>query len=200
MAVARHIRHLYKRVVGEQTLATDGGRVYQLGSTYGELTPAGTQRVVEELDLSGRDVFYDLGSGVGKVVLQVAMSVPVRKCVGVEYIESRCRAARRVLREARSQGLILARRTSYRAENFVRSNIADATAVFACSTCYSRHLMVQLARKIASARKPVKVVTTRDFHMGHRGFEFVRRLRLRTSWSRFIPAYSYRYVPPATHR
>lgn len=36
------------------------------------------------MTLSQDDVFIDLGSGVGQVVLQVAASVGVKVCVGIE--------------------------------------------------------------------------------------------------------------------
>jgi hypothetical protein len=42
---------------------------------YGELTPVGTRQLIAATRLAADDVFVDLGSGVGKVVLQVAPAI-----------------------------------------------------------------------------------------------------------------------------
>ena len=43
--------------------------------------------------------FIDVGSGYGKVVLHAKLSVKVAKAVGIEYVPSRARMARRMRRE-----------------------------------------------------------------------------------------------------
>ena len=40
--------------------------------------------MLETINVRENDVFIDLGSGVGQVVLQVAASVPLKKCIGIE--------------------------------------------------------------------------------------------------------------------
>ena len=130
------IRRLYRGIDGYAVPAAERRRLSrQRGSlTYGELTPAGVRKLLDYLRLTDRDVFYDLGSGTGKVVLQAAMSVPLKKCVGIEIAASRVAAGRAVLREARRQGLIQARRCALRNGDFLMADLADA----------SRHLAAKL--------------------------------------------------------
>jgi H3 lysine-79-specific histone-lysine N-methyltransferase len=40
--------------------------------------------MINEIDLSPDDVFVDLGSGVGQVILQMATATNCRKCIGIE--------------------------------------------------------------------------------------------------------------------
>ena len=43
--------------------------------------------MINEIGLTSDDVFVDLGSGVGQVVLQVAAATECRKCIGIEKAE-----------------------------------------------------------------------------------------------------------------
>ena len=59
---------------------------------YGEITREGVDSVIENLKsyfLDENAVFYDLGSGAGKMVIHVAIQCPIKKSIGVEYIKSR---------------------------------------------------------------------------------------------------------------
>ncbi|MFT7596552.1 MAG: hypothetical protein ACI8R4_003888 [Paracoccaceae bacterium] len=58
-------------------------------ATYGELTQTGARNLIRHLGPEPQDVFLDNGSGVGKLVLQAAMSVGIRQCVGIERIRAR---------------------------------------------------------------------------------------------------------------
>lgn len=51
---------------------------------YGETSFDFIAQLLDTVTLSQDDVFIDLGSGVGQVVLQVAASVDVKMCIGIE--------------------------------------------------------------------------------------------------------------------
>lgn len=64
---------------------------------YGETSFELICQMIEQIEISPEDVFVDLGSGVGQVVLQMAAATPCRICLGVEkaevpskYAEVRC--------------------------------------------------------------------------------------------------------------
>lgn len=44
-------------------------------------------QLLESVTLSPSDVFIDLGSGVGQVVLQVAATANLKMCIGIERAE-----------------------------------------------------------------------------------------------------------------
>ena len=51
---------------------------------YGEVTYQGMEKLYDALDLKKDDVFYDLGCGVGKLVLYVALRGGPQRSVGLE--------------------------------------------------------------------------------------------------------------------
>lgn len=67
--------------------ATEG--VDQSNLQYGEITYSGMEALYPALNLAPGDTFYDLGSGVGKLVLYVALRGEVARAVGLEVGERR---------------------------------------------------------------------------------------------------------------
>lgn len=43
--------------------------------------------MIDQIEITADDVFIDLGSGVGQVVLQMAAATPCKICLGVERAE-----------------------------------------------------------------------------------------------------------------
>jgi hypothetical protein len=162
---------------------------------YGEITPMSVQRLLARLDLTPRDAFYDLGSGIGKVVVQAAMTVPLKKCVGIELARSRVLIARSVLRKARKQGLIKARRCSFRNEDFLDSELGDATVVYSCSTAFSLGFMRMVMRKLEGIGRELTFVTLQEPEPRRR-FDRLETLRLDTTWARRTEVHVYRVAPP----
>jgi hypothetical protein len=56
---------------------------------YGEITYAGMEQLYRALQVVPGDVFYDLGSGTGKLVFYVAMKGQVARSIGIEVGEKR---------------------------------------------------------------------------------------------------------------
>lgn len=54
---------------------------------YGETSYDLICQMIDQIDISAEDTFVDLGSGVGQVVLQMAASMPLKNCIGIEKAE-----------------------------------------------------------------------------------------------------------------
>lgn len=160
--------------------------------TYGELTPAGVDRLLRALSPGDSDVFYDLGAGVGKVVLQVAMSVPVARCVGVELSASRCRVARRALWRARKLDTILARRCTFKNADMLEWPVGDATIVYSCSTAFSLRFMRSIVRKLRAVKRTLRFATLQELIDVPRGVHHVRSVTVPTTWQKRCKAHIYR--------
>lgn len=158
--------------------------------TYGEITPTSVDRMLSYLQMTERDVFYDLGSGVGKVINQVAISVPVRRCVGVELSETRVRLARAALRQLRREVRIEARRCSFRCENLLDTSLDDATVIYTCSTAFSWRFLLRLCRRVRAIGRPVRFLSVQELEPID-GFEHVETLRLDMTWQRRDRLYVY---------
>lgn len=189
------LRRLYRREFGYDVSKADDARVAatQASSTYGELMPAATDHLVEHLALGRNDVFYDLGSGLGKVVLQVALRAPVRRCIGIELVRSRHRVAQRILAELRDQGRLRAAECGFRLGDMMRARLSDATVVYTCSTAFSTAFMNDLARRLAGLSQGLRWVSTQDVD-DNPWFELEDVLRLDMSWRRRSKVYVYRLV------
>src|SRR6516162_5521450 len=69
------IDELYKHINGFSISEQERTQVRQKGGnpTYGEITYKGAAELFKKLNLTNNDVLVDLGSGVGKLVVQVAL-------------------------------------------------------------------------------------------------------------------------------
>eukprot|EP01117_Protostelium_nocturnum_P007735 TRINITY_DN2771_c1_g1_i10.p1 TRINITY_DN2771_c1_g1~~TRINITY_DN2771_c1_g1_i10.p1 ORF type:complete len:530 (+),score=194.11 TRINITY_DN2771_c1_g1_i10:194-1783(+) len=80
------------RISKKEELATNNANHNLDGfgsSTYGEILPVAIHNIISLLKIEEEDVFYDLGSGIGKAVIQVALQTKCKKSVGVELSETR---------------------------------------------------------------------------------------------------------------
>ncbi|MCX4243889.1 class I SAM-dependent methyltransferase [Paraliomyxa miuraensis] len=192
------LRRLYRDEFGYDLSPAEDARVAATlaSSTYGELMPAATDHLVEQLGLGPGDVFYDLGSGLGKVVLQVALRAPVRRCIGIELVRSRHRVAQRILGKVRAQAQLRAAECGFRLGDMMRARISDATVVYTCSTAFSTKFMNLLAERLARLPPGLRWVSTQDID-DNPWFRLERVLRLDMSWRRRSKVHVYRLANPA---
>ena len=76
---------------------------YDSNVTYGEITKKGVQTIIEKItkykDIKESDVFVDIGSGCGKLVLQIAVKTNFRNLVGIEIVDIRNKYAKSILEQ-----------------------------------------------------------------------------------------------------
>ena len=195
------MRRLYRDISGYEIPRDEVRAIRERrGSpTYGAINFASVHKLITHLELGEDDVLYDLGSGVGKMVLQVAMAVPLRKCVGIEMSPSRHQGARAALSRARELGLLRARECELVRGDFMEADLSDATVIYTCSTTFSDRLMRRLMLKLSTLTPGLRFITTRHPIVRH-GFEEVDELRLDMSWHRRSPVFVYRLPPPSPRR
>jgi H3 lysine-79-specific histone-lysine N-methyltransferase len=80
------LKHIIQQVYNYSV--TDPERLNQYEpfspEVYGETSFEFISQMINEIGLTSEDVFVDLGSGVGQVVLQVAAATDCRRCIGIE--------------------------------------------------------------------------------------------------------------------
>lgn len=114
-------------------------------SVYGEMTQKGAEDFLRLFSncFSDSTVFYDLGSGFGKLVCHVAINYPVKKACGIELSKERCDWARK-----NSKNFKYERNSpKFKRSNFLEQDLSDATIVYADLTMYP-HLMIEIAKKL----------------------------------------------------
>lgn len=157
------LNQLYRGVNGFKVTKCEREEVAQKGGapTYGEIPFDSFKVILDELDITKKDVFYDLGSGVGKSVLQVLLTTPVKKSVGIEISPTRfsCAAAiKRVL--IKNKKIPKGKIVEFREQDILETDMDDATIVYMCSTCYSSVLMqgiVDMLQKLP--RQNLRIIT-----------------------------------------
>lgn len=129
--------------------------------TYGEMLPAGAQVLFAhpEFHLSKDDVFYDLGSGLSRLVAEAGVVGGARRAVGVELSDYRhdlaCAGLRNVA-DAMTTGFpaITARRQlEARRDDILEADVSDASAVFVSNLCFRDELSAALAQKLSKQLK-----------------------------------------------
>ena len=75
-------------------------------ATYGEITYEGGKQLLKHLSLHRNDVFYDLGSGIGRFVIQTYLESPAKKVVGIELSKLRAKQAKKAFDRMKKNGLL----------------------------------------------------------------------------------------------
>lgn len=207
------INTLYKEKSGfripdkeKECIKTAGG-----DHTYGEITYPSCAFLLDTLHLTADDKFVDMGCGIGKFVVQAALTTEVGSAVGIELSETRCSCAQDMLKPVK--GLY---ETCVKAENEIRKklqqpqlkrvkkdirfihsdmlkvDISDATVVFMCATCFSEELMQKIADKLSLCNDGLRVITLKQFPARNKQFVLTDTYTLAMTWSKTTPVYVYK--------
>jgi hypothetical protein len=171
-------RQAVERVAGEGAQA------------YGELKDGEALRLLRWARLGTEDVLFDLGAGVGKLVLLAACATEVGRAVGVELSRHHHAVATGVL-AGLLEGLPaeaargLGTRVSFVRDDLRNVDLTAATVVYACSNCFSDEVRAALAARAHAAPRLRALLTTRELPSpwGGERFEEVGRVRVLTTWS-----------------
>lgn len=157
---------------------------------YGELREGEALRLLRWARLTPDDALFDLGAGVGKLVLLAACATPVGRAVGVELSAHHHAVATGVLTDllrglpaGDAQGL--RDRVSFVRDDLRRVDLTGATVVYACSNCFPDEVRAALAARAHAAPRLRALLTTRELPRPWAGerFEEVGRARVLTTWS-----------------
>src|SRR3712207_3305991 len=73
---------------------------YFLGYEYGESKFDSFYKILEKAKPNHGEVFYDLGSGLGKKVLMASLGFPFKSAIGIEAVPTLHHAAQKILEES----------------------------------------------------------------------------------------------------
>ncbi len=160
--------------------------------TYGEIKYPSLDAILHDLNVDENDVFYDLGSGVGKTVMQAHLNYPFQKTVGVELAPTRHKQAEAVADKLRNRML------EFRQEDMLTTDLSDATVIYMCSTCFSDDLMGKLLDRFTKLKPGLVVITLKELPDRAKsvGFDLIKKYTLPMSWSAGNSVYVYKYTKP----
>lgn len=164
----------------------DGG-----APAYGEITYEGLGQLLKILNLTLRDVFYDLGSGLGKVVLQTYMTTPVFEAVGIEISPTRYAASEKALNRLKRLHLLPSSPNIHFINNNIgRVNLNKATVIFMCSTCYPDSFLEDLVSKLQKLPNLRLIASLKELPEIN-NFVLDGTVDVSTTWSVQTPVYIY---------
>ncbi|XP_019765115.1 histone-lysine N-methyltransferase, H3 lysine-79 specific isoform X2 [Dendroctonus ponderosae] len=137
---------------------------------YGETSYDLVCQMIDQIEITADDVFIDLGSGVGQVVLQMAAATPCKICLGVERAEVPSRYAEAMNKNFRTwmqwygkkYGEYKLIRGDFLTEEH-REKINQATIVFVNNFAFGPSVDHQLKERFADLKDGARIVSSKSF-------------------------------------
>jgi hypothetical protein len=150
---------------------------------YGEITYDSAAHILDDLNLTRQDVFYDLGSGVGKLVLQVYMTTPVKRSVGIEISPTRWNISEAAHKEILNDDhLTPGRDLVFINQNLLKTPLTEATVCFLSGLAFPPQLIHSIMDRLSAADHDIKVLSVMPLPT-HKNFTLVKTYKLPMSWS-----------------
>ncbi|KAF0694484.1 Aste57867_14652 [Aphanomyces stellatus] len=152
--------------------------------TYGEIdVESFSVKLIPLLQLTKYDVFYDLGCGGGKAVLQVALETPCCVSKGMELLPGRVRVGALALERLRAKcPHVFANKTVVIVEGDILrppqvANLVDGTVVFINDFVFPESLMHAIMDKLRRMPNLKRLVVTKELCPRHRSNNCFRNKR-----------------------
>jgi hypothetical protein len=159
------------------TILNEGGH-----PQYGEIPYDSAAHILDDLKLSSHDVFYDLGSGVGKLVIQVSLTTPVKRSVGIELSATRWKIAESCRKQLiADEHIATGRDLIFLNQNIATANLSDATICFISGITFPAALVRSLMDRLGSLGHDLKVMSVLRLPP-HPQFTLVKTYNVPMSW------------------
>ena len=156
-------------------------RAIGAAATYGELTCEGVDQALAVCPPLGEgDVFYDLGSGAGKVCVQVLLRTAVARAVGVELSRFRHGIACDLLQRC---GPGVAGRLQLVHGDCLDVCMDDATVVLLCATTFAGSTIDAVGAKLDALPNLRTILMLNMFRKLLANFYLAKTLEVSTSWT-----------------
>ena len=132
---------------------------------YGEAVLDSLSKIFSIVNPQKDEVFCDLGSGLGKVILFAAMMYPFKECLGIELLENLHQKSveiRQSLSEKYEPDWWDGREPSeikLIQGDFLQYDTSDVDILYSCSTCFDEEMMKNISRKAGFLKPGSRVVT-----------------------------------------
>lgn len=162
-------------------------------TTYGEIIYESMCYLIRQLTVSSHDCFLDLGSGMGRTVLQWYALTSIQRAVGIELIESYHQIAldaKATLIKINPWTNSPQRHVDFIAGNFFKQPLPPATIVFINAMCFSQHDITQLGLLLQAMPSVHTIISIRPINV-LTSFRFIKAIRVECTWDSAL-CYIYR--------
>jgi SAM-dependent methyltransferase len=155
--------------------------------TYGEILFESLQTLIKDVKLTKKDTFYDLGSGIGKACMQVALTTPA-KAIGLELAQSRVSKAVNAKKSLEDKHKIkLGSRLELLEKNILDAKFKPNSVIYMCATCYSEALLNHVVKEVKNIKGGARIFSLKQLP----GCEPVKTYNLPMTWSSGTNVYYY---------
>lgn len=170
--------------------------------TYGELLNDGAKVLFAHpaFHLGPKDVFYDLGSGMSRLVAEAGVVAGVNRAVGIELSSNRhnlaCAGLHNVA-DAMSTGFPNTkgrRHLEARHADILQADVSDASALYVNNQCFRPELNVAIANKLSKhLKKGARIASVKELKASGGPTSLVPngQVQVQMSWDQ-VPLYLYK--------
>ncbi len=150
------------------------------------------QDVINDLKLSKKDIFCDVGSGTGKLAMHVYLTTPVKASIGIESSPTRWNQAQQARHDLKKLGLKHKRRKL----KFYECDVDDASfksatvVSFLSPSFFEESRMVKTHNKLKELRPNTRILTVKKLGLEDH-ISFVKEYKV-SDKSGSTPVYLYR--------
>ncbi|BES89605.1 Histone h3 methyltransferase [Nesidiocoris tenuis] len=171
-ATSSQAQHIITQVYNQAVVCPEQLNQYSAFSpnVYGETSPKMVSHMISQLRITPEDVFLDLGSGVGQVVLQMAAAADFKQCIGIETSPVPCQFAVALEREFRKTMAWYGKRFSEFQlhqgdflKKYYRPIIQQSTVIFANNFAFGPEVDHQLKNIFADLPNGVRIISSKEF-------------------------------------
>lgn len=184
------ISDLYQGISSDKLKPGDEALIRGKGGDprYGEITFDGVDILLKELQMGPLDIFYDLGSGFGKMIVQVYLETPVAKSAGIELAFSRIKQARKVKQKMGQLGLLdPERRLVFYHKNIIDIPLRDATVIYVNMFSMAPALREAFVNKLLKLKPGLRVVSTE--RIAHERLKVIKQITVPMTWDPKVAVY-----------
>lgn len=166
------MRHILQLVYNSAVAEPEKLNQYEPFSpeVYGETSYDLVCQMIDQIEITQDDVFIDLGSGVGQVVLQMAATMPTKSCWGIERadVPSKYAVGMDINFKAwmkwfgKKFGDYQLLKGDFLADEH-REKINTATIIFVNNFAFGPNVDHQLKERFADLRDGAKIVSSKSF-------------------------------------
>lgn len=123
---------------------------------FGEIDFDNFIDLIEKINPTENDIFYDLGSGTGKPCLAVSLAFKIKKAIGFEILPNLVQIAKDISQKTRSLVPDL-NEIEFKNENFFEADFSDGTIIFIHVYLEDKD-MEKLEEKLLKLKKGAKII------------------------------------------
>lgn len=143
---------------------------------YGETPLEVMENISRECGIGSKDVFFDLGCGRGRGCFWMREFIHCQ-VVGIDFIPDFIEVAKLVAQKCGIQQI------SFRWEDYIRSDLSEATVIYYYGICSSDEEVERLTEKFNKLRAGTKVITV-SFNLNSEEFSLVKVFPVTFVWGK----------------